>query len=94
MQWPAVQTVSPAGVLTTLPEQLKVELPAGDIDEVYVEKIAEAFNIAYERRYGYRDAHASIEGVDWELVTRIGNSRTELAGFALSGKQGAARAGA
>ena len=71
--------------------ELKVDLPAGEIDEEYVAKIADAFNLAYERTYGYRDANATIEGVDWQLVARVGNGKAELASFELSEKGGGGR---
>ncbi len=71
--------------------ELKVDLPPGEIDEAYVLKIAEAFTLAYQLTYGYRDANETIEGVDWQLVARIGNGKTELGTFALSEKGRAAR---
>jgi N-methylhydantoinase A len=72
--------------------ELKVDLPAGDIDQSYVAKIADSFNLAYVGRYGYRDANATIEGVDWQLVARVGNGKKKLASFDLSGNQCRARA--
>jgi N-methylhydantoinase A len=71
--------------------ELKIDLPPGEIKETYVTKIAEAFTLAYERTYGYRDANETIEGVDWQLVAHIGDGKIELGTFALGEKARAAR---
>jgi N-methylhydantoinase A len=73
--------------------EVKVDLPAGEIDEGYAANIAEAFNAVYERTYGYRDANAMIEGVDWQLVARVSNGRGGRGSFTLSGKPGRGRDG-
>jgi N-methylhydantoinase A len=73
--------------------EVKIDLPAGAIGEGYGAKIAEAFNAVYERTYGYRDANALIEGVDWQLVARVGNRRARRTSFALGGKPGRGRDG-
>lgn len=33
--------------------------------------MCEAFHLAYERSYGYRDPAAAIEAVDWHLVATV-----------------------
>ncbi len=51
--------------------EVRVDLPAGPIDDAYAGRAMEAFAAAYERHYGYRDHRARIEAVDWYLVAAL-----------------------
>lgn len=53
--------------------EIRVDLPAGDIDAAYIKTIVEAFYASYEKAYGYRDPDAVVEGVDWQLVATLKN---------------------
>ena len=61
--------------------EIKVDLPAGDIDSGYIERAREAFFTSYARRFGYRDSDTAIEGIDWQLAATYsdaGNESNEL----------------
>lgn len=51
--------------------EIRVDLPAGAIGADYAEHAKAEFHRAYERNYGYRDATAAIEAVDWYLVATV-----------------------
>lgn len=48
--------------------EIRVDLPAGLIDEAYITTMQEAFLAAYEREYGYTEREAPIEVIDWYVV--------------------------
>jgi N-methylhydantoinase A len=52
--------------------ELRVELPAGPIDESFPATARSAFEEVYRANYGYIDRSASIEGIDWHLMAVIG----------------------
>ena len=51
--------------------EVRVDLPGGPIAGDYAARAADAFSATYERNYGYRDAEARIEAVDWYLVATL-----------------------
>ena len=54
--------------------EINVNLPDGEIDNGYVEKVLEAFHAAYERDFGYRDETSGVEAVDWCLAATFPNA--------------------
>lgn len=49
----------------------KIDLPAGEIDDGYADRVLEAFNENYLKYYGFIDPDAVIEAVDWYLVAAV-----------------------
>jgi N-methylhydantoinase A len=60
--------------------ELKVDLPAGDIDERYVEVVAERFHQTYKDVYGFSQKDSAIETVDWYLVATMPKTATAKTG--------------
>jgi len=56
--------------------EINVNLPNGEIDNGYVDKVIEAFHTAYERDFGYRDETSGVEAVDWCLAATFLNATT------------------
>ena len=56
--------------------EINVNLPNGEIDNGYVDKVIEAFHTAYERDFGYRDETSGVEAVDWCLAATFPNATT------------------
>ena len=51
--------------------ELRVDLPDGAIDAAYPPRMVAAFEAAYARTYGYADAGAPVEAIDWHLVATV-----------------------
>ena len=51
--------------------EIRVTLPDLPIDDVYVVRVAAAFDEAYRQRNKFLDTEGVIEGVDWSLVARL-----------------------
>ena len=51
--------------------EIRVPLPAGSIDEPYVDRAKAAFTAAYARIHPYSDPTIAIEAVDWYLEATI-----------------------
>ncbi len=51
--------------------EIHVDLPGGEIDVDYPQKVCDAFNDAYLRRNKFLDEDGVIEGVDWSLVAEL-----------------------
>jgi N-methylhydantoinase A len=79
--------------------EIRVDLPPFPTGEAYVADLVARFEAAYHAKYGYRQAGAVVEAVDWYLVATIPNGaaaasrargwRGEVAGGA---RRGARRA--
>jgi N-methylhydantoinase A len=48
--------------------ELRVDLPAGQIDDKFIAAAAGAFHDAYEKKYGFCERGANVEAIDWYLV--------------------------
>jgi N-methylhydantoinase A len=55
--------------------EIRVNLPAEKIDELYEAAAREAFLSAYKREYGYNDPATPIEITDWHVIATIVGSR-------------------
>jgi N-methylhydantoinase A len=55
--------------------EIRVNLPAGKIDQPYEAAAREAFLSAYKREYGYNDPTTPIEITDWHVIATIVGSR-------------------
>jgi N-methylhydantoinase A len=51
--------------------EIHVDLPSGEIDDDYGQKVIDAFKQAYLRRHKFLDPEGSVEAVDWTLVATI-----------------------
>ena len=51
--------------------EIRANLPDGPVDESFPAAAAASFHAAYEQAYGYHDAEAAIEAVDWHLVATL-----------------------
>jgi N-methylhydantoinase A len=77
--------------------EIRVDLPALFSAAPYVAEVVARFEQAYQAKYGYRQAGAQVEAVDWYLLASIPNGsaathgapgwRGGKAGKALSGKR-------
>jgi len=72
--------------------EIRAALPDGPVDGRFTHLAVAAFLDAYERNYGYRDAEAAVEAVDWHLVATIRNASAATA--AISGEERAGSGGA
>jgi N-methylhydantoinase A len=52
--------------------EINVRLPDGPIGAGYARACLEGFFDSYQGKYGYRDADAKVEGVDWQLEATLG----------------------
>ncbi len=57
--------------------EIRVDLPAGPIDEAYPARVAEAFNAAYMQRFKFLDEEGVVEAVDWSLAARLPRLRAQ-----------------
>ncbi len=64
--------------------ELRIGLPAGDIDDTYPARALAAFHAAYYREYGYSDPDAPVEVSDWFAIATLAGSHAG-AGFWLHG---------
>ncbi|WP_173934302.1 hydantoinase/oxoprolinase family protein [Chelativorans sp. Marseille-P2723] len=55
--------------------EIRVDLPDCVIDEGFMTAAREAFERAYSAQYGYTDAGASMDGVDWHLTALVPRSK-------------------
>ncbi|HEU0061909.1 MAG TPA: hydantoinase/oxoprolinase family protein, partial [Hyphomicrobiaceae bacterium] len=53
--------------------EIRVDLPAFPSGENYITELVARFEAAYLAKYGYRQAGAAVEAVDWYLVATIPN---------------------
>jgi N-methylhydantoinase A len=51
--------------------EIRADIPEGPIDGNFPGTVGRAFNAAYVTAYGYHDASAEIEAVDWHLVATL-----------------------
>ncbi len=61
--------------------EIRVPLPAGSIDEPYVDRAKAAFTEAYARIHPYSDPTIAIEAVDWYLEATIPTAKGTGGGF-------------
>jgi len=67
----------------------KVDLPDGEIDAAYPDKIVQTFTENYLRNYGFTDPDASIEAIDWYVVATIPSALDTRQRGQISGGSGA-----
>ena len=54
--------------------EIRVDLPDFPVGSDYAVQIAARFEAAYQKKYGYRQAGAQIEAVDWYVVATVANA--------------------
>jgi len=57
--------------------EINVNLPDGEIDGGYADRVIEVFHTTYERDYGYRDEASGVEAVDWCLAATFPDATAE-----------------
>ena len=69
---------------------IRVALPAGDVDAGYEERMREAFHEAYRREYGFVDRDATVEVTDWYVVATVVAARSRPIGGDVAASGGSA----
>jgi N-methylhydantoinase A/oxoprolinase/acetone carboxylase beta subunit len=54
--------------------EIRVDLPEFPVGSDYAPQVVARFEDAYQKKYGYRQAGAQVEAVDWYVVATVANA--------------------